>query len=241
MYRTGNRSRGAIILLTIVMAAPLGAQEQRQPGRGGFRSRGLLTSLAIAPTVQAELKVADDMKQQLLELSEEANNEQGEQMRALFAGGIQDLSDDERLKISEKMAETTRSLNTKYRPKLKALLKDDQYARLQQIGWQAAGSMALAESDLGQQLQLTPEQQSRLAGIHRDFLRQQVALVSSALGGGNFEEFRTKSRDLMQQRDKAAEEVLTPEQRAKYGDLKGQPFDLTTLPQGGFGGRRRDN
>jgi hypothetical protein len=207
--------------------------QQKGGRRGGFGAGNTLVSIAGREAVQTELGLDEAAKSKIEAIAEKYNTESREQMQGIFAGGFQNATAEERQKAQAKMAEVARTLTAKYAPSLKEALKPEQFTRLQQIAWQAAGAAALTEPDLVKELSITKEQQDKLAGLIREYADKQRGLFG---GGADFQEIAAKTRELTQQRDKMAGEVLTKEQSDKFAQLKGKPFDVSQL-QGG--GRRR--
>jgi Spy/CpxP family protein refolding chaperone len=201
------------------MAAGLSAQEKkgRRGGFGfGFGGRGNVVTLAGNEAVQRELGIGDDVKGKIEELTGKYRDESREAF-----GDFRNATAEER----QKAAEAGRKISAKYAAQIKELIKPDQFTRLQQISWQASGSDAFTEADVIAKLSLTKEQQDKIAQINRDYQSKQRELFT---GGGGQESF-AKMRELGQQRDKQAEEVLTKEQQTKFAELKGKAFDLTQL------------
>jgi len=83
-------------------------------------------------------------------------------------------------------------------------------------------------------LDITKEQQEKIATINKDYQEKMAALRQNAGGGGGGLEAFTKLRE-EQSADIA--KVLTKEQGDKWATLKGKAFDTTTLFGGGRGGR----
>src|SRR4029077_5829244 len=120
----------------------------------------------------------------------------------------------------------------------KEVVSETQFERLRQIGWQAAGSLALASLELGKALDLTKEQQKKIADINKEYEDKQAELRRNAFGGrpggggggpggggggpgggGIF----AKIQELNKERDGKAIEALSKEQQEKYTKLKGKP------------------
>jgi hypothetical protein len=235
MFSKWNFASGMAVLLAAVLVGDLAAQ-QRRGGGFGLGTRGSLVGIASREAVQTELGLDQAAKDKIEALNEKYGADTREQMQGLLPGGFQDATAEERQKAQEKMAEIGRTLNAKYTPQLKEILSADQFARLQQISWQAAGSQALTDEELAKQLALTQEQKDKIAAVNREYAQKLGGLRRGGGGGGNFQEAAARMRELNQQRDKAAEEILNKEQQDKLAQLKGKPFDVSQLQ--GFGGRR---
>jgi hypothetical protein len=219
--------------------------------------------LAGIPAVQKEIalegenaekvqKVLDSFREEMMAEVEKAG---------LGFGGFSQLADlkpEEREAKMREMGEKRMALmtkvNEKFIPQLKQVLTDAQFERLQQIGWQAAGSLALSGPDLGKALDLTKEQQKKIADINKDYGDKQAELRRNAFGGGGAAGaggggagpgggpgggMFAKIQELNKERDGKALEALSKEQQEKYAKLKGKPFDLAQLMPMGPGGPGR--
>lgn len=227
-------SRLSVFALTAVVAGlvlttSLSAQGRRGGGFGGGRGGMSPLMLVANEAVQKEISITDEQKAKLTALREEFTKDQQE-ARGSAPGNFQDLSQEERAKLFEQMAATAKKLNDKYLPKLKETLKPEQFERVQQIAYQAAGPGAFSNDDVVKALELTKEQQEKIATTNKDFQAKMQGLFTGG-GAGGAEAF-TKLRD-----EQSAElaKVLTKEQTEKWTALKGKAFDLTAL-QGGRGG-----
>jgi ubiquitin len=130
-------------------------------------------------------------------------------------------------------------------PQLKEALTAPQLERVQQIALQAARSHALTRPDVAKTLDLTKEQQEKIAGINQEFTQKQAqaGLRGGRRGGGqgadgpppDFQAMMAKMEELTKERDSKATEVLSKEQQEKYEKLKGKPFDVAQLMQFGPG------
>ena len=215
-------------LLVAALVATAGAQEKGQKGRGRgpggpgfFGGGGSLVMLASNEAVQKEIGADEATVGKIRSIGEESRQAMGE----IFAGGGQDLSDEERQKRREKFEE----LSKKSAAKLKEALSADQFKRLQQISWQAAGAAALADETVAKELAITEEQKKKLADVRDDYAQKRQALGRDAAPEAR--------RELAQEESKKAIEVLTAEQQEKFTALKGKAFDVAAL-RGGFGGGR---
>ncbi len=222
----------AALLAGLVVTTSLSAQ-----GRfGGFGGRGQsLLTLAANEAVQKEIGVTDDQKAKLKVLWDE---HQMDSVKATADAGLEginfrEITDEQRKKLDE----VSKNITTKYTPKLKETLKPEQLERVQQIAYQAAGPAAYNDPEVVKALDITKEQQEKLATVNKDFGEKMRALFAGGgAGGGNREAF-TKLRE-----EQTAEiaKVITAEQTEKFTKLKGKAFDVSTLGgrgPGGAGGR----
>ena len=222
----------AALIAGLVLKTSLSAQQGR--GRGGFGGQMSPLVLVVNEAVQKEIGITDDQKAKLTELGkefqEEAAKVRTEAGLTGGAGGFQNLTEEQRTKLTEGM----KKLTDTFTPKLKDTLKPEQLERVQQIAYQAAGPNAYTNPDVVKALDITKEQQEKIATINKDYQEKMAALRQNAGGGGGGLEAFTKLRE-EQSADIA--KVLTKEQGDKWATLKGKAFDTTTLFGGGRGGR----
>lgn len=143
--------------------------------------------------------------------------------------------------------------------KIDAILTPAQKTRIQQIQLQMAGARALTSPEIAKDLGLSSEQTKKIEEI----VPQRVpggpqagggqGGRQNAPGGGGFSSpgaqggggQRMTPEERQKQREdqlKKVNEVLTPEQRAKWEAMKGKPFEMKFQPRGntgqGGGGRQ---
>jgi len=228
------------IAVTIVLAGVTTAQ-QKGRGRGGFGGLGGPTPavvLAANEAVQKDLGLSGDKASKLTSLRDDyfAASQKEYQAAGINFQDFQNLSNEERQKRGEKVAEIGTKLNSEFGPKLKEVVSADQYKRLQQIqlqyGLRNLGPAALTAPDVASELKLTDDQKQKLNDLNAEYGRKQRELFT---GGGFDQEAFGKLRD---ERSSKALDVLTAEQKEKLNSLKGPAFDVTQI---GFGGRRGKN
>jgi len=217
-------------------------------GMGGMGQQGPL-GLALIEAVQKDIGLAADGPEvaELKKLQDAMGKEMQEAMGKITGGdpmAFFSAQGEERQKMMTAISEATGKLTTKYNGDAKKILSADQFKRLQQIGWQAAGMQALADADVVKALDLKKEQQEKIAAANTEFGNKQREMFQAMFaggggGGGDREEMQKKMTELGTTRDKAINETLTDAQKDKFKELKGKEFDLASLrPQGrgGFGG-----
>ncbi len=254
-------------LLTVGMVMFLGAslvvaQEQPQRnrqggggggGRGGFGggfggSRGIL-SLITNEAVQKDLTVDADTVAKLKKVADDSGADSRKEMEGLGGppGGGQDLSAEERQKrgqeMAAKMTEIRAKIRAKYSPQLQEILSETQYTRLQQIYWQSSLNAALSDAAVIKAIELTKEQQDKIAALGKEYEEKQRGLFGGAGGagagaaGGGFQEAMVKMQEMTKEREKKVTDVLSADQKTKFATLKGKEFDVSKL-RPNFGGGR---
>lgn len=242
-----------LALTTIAEAQPGGGGGGRRGGFGGAGGfggpfgRANIFSVAGNEEAQKDIGITTDEAAKVKEVVDQFNEANGSGFRSFSEGlNFRDMSQEERDKFGEKVAENTKTNTEKFLPKLKDVLSADQFTRLQQITWQAMGSSAFTESEVIKSLNITSDQQSKIKTIRSDYeakgREMRAAMLPQGGGGGGggreaFAEMQEKTRTLNKERDGKVEEVLTKDQLDKFATLVGKKFDTEKLGFGAFGRR----
>lgn len=213
-----------ILLLGLTLLGISSAEAQR-----GIRTRtaGGLIGLAARYPVAKEIGIAE-------------NAETMEQIRKWAGAMIDEINEvyAQEFKDQDERAAAVTKVRDKFKPDLKKLLKAEQFTRLQQIDWHLHGlARAIEDPDLATPLELTDEQQKKIAGLiseHRKSLigeerinkpqKTDVQVLNQQLQIIN-QHRMAQAKKL----DKDIEDVLTSAQQKKLAELKGQPFDPSLL------------
>jgi hypothetical protein len=201
--------------LAALMATPAMAQQRRG---GGFFGRGGLASLITNASVQEELKLDDSQK--------EKAKEAGEKAREKFASArdeFQNLSQEER---GKKARELTSEANAEVHSAAKEFLKPEQLKRLHQISLQTDGVNAFERERIQNMLGLTDEQKTEIASIIKASNEEARGLFSQDASQDERRAAMEKRRELRKEALSKVEGKLTEEQKAKYKDLLGSPFEV---------------
>jgi Spy/CpxP family protein refolding chaperone len=211
------------VALTITSAAVAQDQDGQRRGRGpggggGFGDFGG-ASLLRNEAVQKELELVDDQKAKLTKL--------GEGMRAEFTEmfqGMRDLSSEERREKFASIREKMTNVREKLQKDIDGILLPHQRDRLAQIQFQSQNrgrgtSGALSSDSVAEKLGITKEQQEKIAKLGTEIQEEMTKKI---------QELRLKAQEKLL-------EVLTPDQKAQWEKLAGEPFEL---PRSQFG--RRD-
>jgi Spy/CpxP family protein refolding chaperone len=178
-----------------------------QPGRGGFGGGGGGEMFLLNDeNVQKDLEILDSQKEKITALREKIT----EEMRSMFQGG--GGGQDAREKIREKMEGFQKEMND--------ILLPHQRERLKQIGVQSRLRFGNTSNAIGDALELSEDDKKKLADKDKELTAEMNKEMTK---------IREKYRDKLL-------EVLSPEQRAKWKQLVGNPVEFAA-PQFGQGGR----
>ncbi|HKB05987.1 MAG TPA: hypothetical protein VKD90_27580 [Gemmataceae bacterium] len=112
---------------------------------------------------------------------------------------------------------------------LEKILKPEQTKRLLQISRQNAGVSYLASTDGIKELELKDEQKTKVKEIYKELQKDVDELRRSGGGKGGFglsPESREKMLSLNKEAKEKALDALTKEQKEKYKELTGEPFEV---------------
>jgi len=210
----------SFLLVDAVQAQQPGQQGQRRQRFSGFGGGGSSLELLRRDDVKKELELLDDQVKQIEALSEKTRNS----LRDAFSG-LRDLSREERTKRFENLGETLRNRNKEIEKEVNSkILLPHQSKRLAQIRFQrqlsrSRNTGAFTSTTVVEALGISEQQLEKLKELQSQTdqeLRAQIA----------------KLRE--QARQKMLNE-LTPQQRTKYKNLIGDPFEFTETSRR-FGG-----
>jgi peroxiredoxin len=115
------------------------------------------------------------------------------------------------------------------RDELKTILTGEQRVRLQGLILQAQGYDSLLRKDVSTRLRLTPAQVQALGEISTDFRAQAQALQSPDAAPRTPKEVQAEAKELQADRHKQVLAQLDERQQMVYGQLLGEPFDLSQV------------
>ncbi|MEM7457515.1 MAG: hypothetical protein AAF456_24490 [Planctomycetota bacterium] len=206
-----------IAFLAVVMALTV-TQSALAQGRGGQRGGGWMRGggnlgLLQDESVQGELELMDDQIEELTIMRDEFRQEMMDTFR-----DFRNLNEDERQDLMDEMRERASEMEDE----ANAVLLPHQVDRLKQLGFQRNASRGgvggLAGNDqLVEALGITEEQQEAM-----------VAAAEEAA-----QKLEEKIADLRKQAQDEVLAVLTEEQREKFNELMGEPFQFSQ-DRGGF-------
>jgi Spy/CpxP family protein refolding chaperone len=180
--------------------------------------------------VQEELELTDGQKAELEELVERFR----EESRFPALELIQLTAEERRAKLAEYGAERM-ALMEEVRAKALEMLTPEQRERLDQIKLQLGGVFGLTDPEVLSELGITAEQQEQIEALAQEIggkVRTLWASMRDVREAGREEheakeaEIREEARRLADQAVQQATGVLTPEQREKFDEMKGEEFEL---------------
>jgi Spy/CpxP family protein refolding chaperone len=208
------------MVFALVMLGAGASSAWAQAPRGGRGGAGMMASpmmLLNQPSVQEELKISAEQKQQI--------HEAAAKLRA-SAGDLQSLDPSERQQKMQEMAREGERTASK-------ILHRDQMKRLKEITLQVQGARAFSNPDLANALGLTDEQKEKIKATEGG--RGQRPQVTP---GGDPEAAQKRMEEMRKANLEKVMSILTPEQKAKYKEMTGEPFTGKMEFQGGRRGQR---
>lgn len=227
----------SLTALGVLIVLLVDASQAQQPGRfGGGRGFGGPGFLLMNKGVQEELKITDEQKTKIAEITKEY----GAKQRELFSG-FQDLSNEEkRAKFKELQNDPKfKEISEGQTKAIMAVLKPEQEKRFKQLQLQQEGVRAFQNETVVKELQITDEQKEKLKTIAEENGKEMRELFSEATKD-NRAEMQKKIRSLREEGMEKAVAVLNADQKSKWKELTGEPFEVRFEGFGG-GGRRPGN
>ncbi|MFO0896303.1 MAG: hypothetical protein U0836_02640 [Pirellulales bacterium] len=231
-----------LVALALVAVATVGeAQEggRRGGGRGMFGGGGDLLTIVSNEAVQSELKLDDAKKAEVAKVVEE--------LREQFRGGGRGQGGGGQGQGGGAEFQARRQEQAKQAAeKLKAVVSEEQFKRLQQLQYQVIGVLGAAQNaDLAAALSLDDATKQKLAALS-DEQREALRDLREAVRDGSVQQdaVRTEMEKVRKELEEKAMALLTSEQKAKFTEVVGAPFDVSQLRGrgmglgGGRGGRR---
>jgi hypothetical protein len=175
--------------------------------------------LLLNPRVRDELKLTDDQTDQI----KQAGRKVAEKHRDAI-GGLAKAEGQER---AEKFRALVNTASDEVKKELDGILKPEQNKRLAQLALQFSGPRALIDPEFREKLNLTDEQTKQLHEIGEAFGKSVRELPRDP---DDRDEARQKYRALWRETVGKVRGVLTDEQKARWRELAGEPFDFDIRP-----------
>jgi hypothetical protein len=214
---------GTLLVADAALAQPGGGGGRggQRGGFGGFGGGDNTLGLLSNQKVQEELELVDDQIQELQAIRDSSM----QVMRDMFQG-MQDVAPQDRQARMEEMRTKIADKMKSFEDEANAVLLPHQKERLKQIGFQASGRGRGGANAGGA---LSNEKLLDELGVSDDQRKEIEEATQKAR-----EELQKKYQDLVRAAENDILKVLTKEQRARYKELIGEPFDVQSMG-GGFG------
>jgi hypothetical protein len=244
-FRTGRMLVAAALLAAVCtpcfgQAGGRGARGGRAGGMmaGGMMGGGgdmMLLGLLRIEEVQKEIDMMADQV--------EAIGKIGEQLRDTprpEAGfDFREATEEQRESFMVKMREFAETQGKKVTEQLEEVLLPEQLERARQIALQAQGMQAFSDPTFIKKIGLTEAQQEKLKAQQEGMREKMGTAMREAAQSGDRDSIRAKIEEMRDESFKEAKSVLTEEQKKKYDEMLGKPFELPEgAMRGGFGGGR---
>jgi Spy/CpxP family protein refolding chaperone len=230
---------GLFVVIAVVVV------EAQPPGGGfNFAPPSLFVTVMSNKALQEEIKITDEQKEKLKGLSEKltaASKKRGESFKEKFADA---QGDKDKLKeIFTAMTKDGQKDQEETIKEVEKLLTSEQVKRLKQIDRQRGGVGGFLKEDVAKDLDLTDSQKGKIKSVVEEY-RNDVKEIQKSSGGTfkdgkfsfdkeKFEESQNKQKKLTKAAMGDIEDILTDDQRKKWKDLIGEPFDTSKLFQFG--------
>lgn len=212
------------------------------PGGGGFGGGGDSDSALLrAPEVRKELELMPDQEAALVELEK-----RGAERPQDGDGGFdprkfdfRNASEEERAEMFTKIQTMRKEQAEKRRAQLEEVLFPEQMERLAQLSLQLRGVAALADPEVQQKVGITETQVEKLKEFRTEQETKMRESMREVWQSGDREGMREKMKEMRDEAEAAVMKQLEPEQRKKFDEMKGEPFDFSQIqrPEGGRGDR----
>jgi len=197
----------------------------------GMAGRGMgLVALLGREDVRKEIKLMPDQAEGLKKMADRQRPE-----RPDF--DFRNASDEERAAFAAKMQAQQAERAADTRAQLEELLLPEQLDRLDQIALQAQGAAALITPEVSEQLGLSAEATDAMKKVMEESVAQGREMMAAAMRDRDFDSVREKVQTMRKELEEKLVSQLDSDQKAKFEELKGAPFELTDAGWAGFGGR----
>ena len=173
--------------------------------------------LVYRDKVLDELKVSALQREKLMQQAMEQIMETGPFLNALTETGLEH---------ERKLNEHRKNAQEKLAKHLKEVLQPGQLTRLRQLKIQRERGFALAEEDVRKDLKISQEQLQKFMAIMEELQNKTEALIKEAQSGVNADQFGPNIEKLRNDHAKKLEAILTDDQKKRWEELLGPPFEL---------------
>jgi type II secretory pathway component GspD/PulD (secretin)/Spy/CpxP family protein refolding chaperone len=209
---------------TVAVAQRPGGGNRGGPGGFGFGGGGFggaTVGLLLRDSTAEELQLTDEQKQKIREINDKLREDS--RVRDLFSK-MREASEEERTLLQAELNAALADQRKQSDADVQKVLSTEQFTRYRQLALQSRGVSALSDSDVAEELKLTPEQLAKLKDVAAEMEKKRNDLMTSMRengfrGGG--EDFRAKFDALRKEGEEKRLSVLTDAQREQWTTLKG--------------------
>lgn len=209
-----------------------GRRENGRRGGGGFGGGGFggagggpgggdpISGLLRSKEVREELKITDEQMEAIKKLSQASRPKRPEGLN------FREMSEEDRSAFFKKMQKEQAERIAEMKEQLEEVLLPQQIERAEQIALQVQGARALSQSDVAEKLGITEQQQQELKEVRdslQDGMREKMREMFS---GGDRNGMREKMMEIRKEMEEKVLGVLTSDQKAKFEEMKGDPFEM---------------
>jgi len=198
----------------------------------GMGQGGSLIMLLVREEVRTEIEMMPDQIEGLRKLGERMRTE-----RPDF--DFRNATDEERSAFMAKMQAQQAERVADAKAQLEELLMPKQFERLEQIALQTQGAMALANPEVAEKLGLAKEVTEAMGKdltANQEKVREMVQTMMRDLDREAAEAMREKMEEMRKELETKLVAQLNDEQKSKFEEMKGEPFELAPMTFGGRGG-----
>ena len=201
-------------------------------GMGQRGGAGGLAMLLAREEVRTEIEMMPDQIEGLRKLGERMRTE-----RPDF--DFRNATDEERSAFMAKMQAQQAERAADAKAQLEELLMPKQFERLEQIALQTQGAMALANPEVAEKLGLAKEVTEAMGKdltANQEKVREMVQTMMRDRDREAAEAMREKMEEMRKELETKLVAQLSDEQKSKFEEMKGEPFELAPMTFGGRGG-----
>lgn len=197
------------------------------PGGGRRGGGGGLLGEVQNEGTRSEINLTEEQLEKLNEIGQSMGNR--DQFGDIFSRMQSAESEEERTKIREEIRTKMEETRTQAEEKMKSVLSEDQFKRLDQIRLHRDGSRALGRDEIQSELGVTDEQKQKLEALQAEQFEKY-----RELGFGSSAEDREKVRQEFEEKTMS---ILTEDQKSKWQKKLGPPPADAGQPRSVTGGR----
>lgn len=242
-----------VLAITALACADVQAQGRGRGGRGGGRGgpggRGGFNVMQLLQVEQVheEIELTEDQIASIKTAAEAQREGRAGRDRGDRGDrpNFREMSEEDRAKFFEEMRERGEKEAKESKEKIAEILLPHQMERLDEIGLQVQGAVALLNSDVAEKVGLAEEDVEKVKqtiATAQEGMRDKMRAMFGG-GGGNRpdrEALTEKIRELREGMNDEVLAVLSEDQRKKFEELQGEKFELPDNAFGrGFGRRGR--